>query len=370
MGNRSSRILVALALIVSACLTGCREPQSEPQTPTLVAALPLTGDLSFLGTPGRQALEIAKIDAARLNTPFNFVLADTKADPAETATILRRRLDVNNNSFFLVTLSGPSLTARETIRSPDAMVMSVAIHPSIPAPDRPIVRFCLSAAQEGRMLIERLRATSEPLALVVSRDPATTFEVQNIILPALRAAGRDVSWVEWFDVGQRDFRNLAVRFRQRPVSQILLLGYGSDFNNVFAALASTRAQRNLRILGGIGFVELSQVPAGFTADQFSFIAPAFSLGLGGPAAANFRERYRAVAGAAAPYDAAYTYDAAMTFARLFRQGHTTPDAIIAALRGSSVQGVTGSITFDRNGEATTDVRWGGFDQAGRLVPRP
>lgn len=365
--KRSSRLFWLLAGVLM--LSSCEDRQQPNDAPTLVAALPLTGDLSFLGTPGRAALDIAREDAAKMGAPFQVKLDDTKGDPAETATVLRRELDVGGNKFFLVTLSGPSLAAREIVKPQTGMLMSVAIHPGIPSHDRPVVRFCLSAGQEGRMLVERLAQSRGSLALVVSRDAATAVEVEKTILPGLKASGRQPAWVEWFDVGQQDFRTLAARFRTAPPEQILLLGYGSDFGNVLRALASTGSHKRVQIVGGIGFVELNRVPDGFQAQQFSFLAPAFSLGLGGPEAKAFRDRFSKATGNAASYDAAYTYDAAMTFARLHKAGRTTPDAMIAALRGSKFRGVTGEIAIDAAGETTTDMRWGGFDAAGRVVPR-
>jgi len=342
--------------------------QVEEGPPALVAALPLTGDLAFLGTPGKVALDIAVRDARARNMPLRVEFADTKADPKETATIIRRELDVRRNRFFLVTLSAPSLAAKAAVSPGEAAVLSVSIHPDVPSADHPIARFCVSAAQEGELLVQELLNSEKSVGLVVSRDAATTVEVEKTILPGLDRAGRAPQWVEWFDVGQRDFKNLAARFAARPVSRVLLLGYGSDFPAALGALATARAASALEIIGGIGFVELGRVPDGFTSDQFRFLAPAFSLGLGGPEAEAFRRAYLEATGKVAPYDAAYAYDAAMTFAGAQKSGHDTPSKVIDFIRGGESVGVTGRIAWDERGEAATEIHWGTFSAAGAMIP--
>nr|VFK63522.1 MAG: ABC-type branched-chain amino acid transport system, substrate-binding protein [Candidatus Kentron sp. UNK]VFK70852.1 MAG: ABC-type branched-chain amino acid transport system, substrate-binding protein [Candidatus Kentron sp. UNK] len=364
--NQLSRII--LASVFFGLVFGCSQ-QEGVTAPKLVAALPLTGDLSFLGTPGKTAVEIAQKEAEKAEMPFDVSFVDTKANPKEMATILRKELDVNQNKFFIVTLSGPSLTAAESVSKDEALILSIAIHPAIPSSDQPVIRFCLSAAQEGEMLVEHLSKSNSRIGLVVSRDGATTYEVEKTIVPGLQAAEKSIAWTEWFDVGQRDFKNLAARFTSSPVDEILLLGYGSDFPSALSSLASTGKHQSLRIIGGIGFVELHKIPNGFNADQFSFLAPAFSLGLGGEKAENFRKRYLDATGKMAPYDAAYTYDAAMTFTGLLHEGKSKPKEFLDVLRNHTIQGVTGTISWDGTGEATTDIRWGTFDETGNLVPQ-
>jgi ABC-type branched-subunit amino acid transport system substrate-binding protein len=342
--------------------------KSNQNIPVLVAALPLTGNLSFLGSPGENALKIAEEDAQKSGFPLQVEFVDTKADPKEMATILRRELDVRNNQFFLVTLSGPSLIAKQSVEANEALILSVAIHPDIPSIDKSVIRFCLSATQEGTKLVERLAGSKSSLGLIVSHDAATTVQVEKVILPGLKRIGRKISWIEWFDVGQKDYKNTAARFQYKKVDEILMLGYGSDFSGILSALATTRKTGALKIIGGIGFIEFNSVPDGFRSNQFEFIAPAFSLGLGGKEAEDFRKKYKDNTGKEASYDAAFAYDAALTFARLYHNGNITPEAIAMTLRRHSINGVTGKIYWDESGEAITDMNWGSFNADGRIVP--
>jgi hypothetical protein len=105
-------------------------------------------------------------------------------------------------------------------------------------------------------------------------------------------------------------------------------------------------------------------PAGFDKSKFRIAVPAVSIGNDNSTTRAFREKYKAVKGGLPSYDAAFTYDAAMVLGDLAQKGITKPKDIIAALRGHSFEGVSGKITIDQSGEATTEMRWATYGSAG------
>lgn len=360
-----TRILIlSLALIGAFTQVSCKREQSAKHETAISALLPLSGDLAFLGEPGRYALEIAKEKFESEGTPVRFEIHDTKADPKEAVTLIRREHDINRRNIFLVTLSGPSLAAREALEGSDSLLLSIAIHPDLPSTTAPIIRFCPSAAQEARMLVDKLITTTDSVALVVSRDAATTYQVNNLIVPALNAANKSLAFVEWFDVGNKDFKNLAAKLASKPTQEIVLLGYGSDFPAALEAIRQARGSAPTRIYGGIGFVELAEKPDGMDQMEVNAVVPAFCVDETLQGAAEFKAAYMARTGKPAPYDAAYTYDAAIAVGTLVESGSTTASEILHKLRGSTITGVTGKIMIGTDGETTTDLRWATLFQSG------
>lgn len=348
-------------------VTACSRKETANVPLTVSALLPLTGDFAFLGEPGKVALDLASKKLAGESVPVRFETQDTKANPKDTVTLVRREMDVAGRRVFLVTLSGPSMAAKEALAKSDALLLSVSIHPELPSTNAPVVRFCLSAAQEGKMLAQKITEFPGSVGLVVSRDAASTFEIEKIIQPLLVAAGRPPVFVEWFDVGNKDFKNLAARLRDTKPGAILLLGYGSDFPPALEAVAISGHADGLKVFGGIGFVELGSRPKGLEKTSFDVVVPGFVLGGGNVEAETFRAAYRSATGKPAPYDAAFTYDAALTLGSLVKQGIREPQALLQALRGHSFEGVTGKIEIASDGEATTDLRWATLGESG-LAP--
>jgi branched-chain amino acid transport system substrate-binding protein len=358
---------VALSLILVAVTTlgmllaSCSKKSDKKE---VVAMLPLTGDLAFLGEPGRIALQIAQADLQNSGKPLSFVIDDTKASPEETVTLMRKEKDVNGRNIFIVTLSGPSMAARESFAKEDVAILSVSIHPDLPSSNAPIVRFCFSARQEAEMLVQKMTQSQESVGLVLSHDAATTFEAERLIIPALQAAGKKIAFTEWFDVGNKGFHNLAARYNEQKPRELLVLGYGSDFPAALEAIAVSRETDGLTVYGGIGFVEMEHPPAGFDKSKFRIAVPAFSIGSDNPTARSFRDKFKAVKGSLPSYDAAFTYDAAMVLSDLAQKGVTQPKDVIAALKGHSFEGVSGKITIDDTGEAKTNMRWAEYGTNG------
>jgi ABC-type branched-subunit amino acid transport system substrate-binding protein len=367
-----SKILTSLFIVSffsNFILTSCKSNDPPKHYTVVSALLPLSGDLAFLGEPGRHAIDIATEKLIDKGINLRFEIHDTKADPKEAVSIVRRERDVNNRDIFLVTLSGPSLAVRETLTNTNTLMLSVAIHPDLPSNTAPIIRFCPSAAQEALLLTDRLDDSPNPVALVVSRDAATTFQVNNILLPALKDANKPVAFVEWFDVGNKDFKNLAAKLTANPATEIVLLGYGSDFPAALESIKQARGSSPTTILGGIGFVEISGKPDGMNNIQILAVVPAFCVDSAIPGASEFQAAYLAKTGKPAPYDAAYTYDAAITLGNLVESGLTTANDILNALRGTTITGVTGKIIIDNNGEVRTDLRWATLSQDGLQTKR-
>ncbi len=365
MTRRIHSVLIGLSLLLFAlALTSCDRENAEPQTTTVIAMLPLTGDLAFLGEPGKAALAIAQEELMGHDIQIAFTPVDSKASPNETVTAMQQSRDLFGRSIFFVTLTGPALAAREYFAHEDVVLVAIAIHPELATAASPLVQFCANARQEAELLIEELVGTKNPIGLVLSKDAATEAQVQRFILPALEAAGKPIAFVEWFDVGQKSFDNLTARFNRARPREVLLLGYGSDFPAALEALRVTGHAEGATVFGGIGFVEMTERPAGLETTRFRFVVPAFSVGGGGPSAQTFRAAYRSRTGREPPYDAAFTYDAAMTIGDLLRKGHRTPTAILDELRGHSFEGVTGTITLDANGGSRTDLRWATFGADG------
>src|SRR4051812_48320334 len=98
--RQSAALLLIFASITTfgLFLESCSKQSDKKE---VVAMLPLTGDLAFLGEPGRIALQIAKADLQKSGGPLSFVIDDTKASSEETVTLMRKEKDVNGRNIFI-----------------------------------------------------------------------------------------------------------------------------------------------------------------------------------------------------------------------------------------------------------------------------
>jgi len=68
------------------------------------AILPLTGNLSFLGTPGKNAIELFR--KQNKTSKIEIKLYDSKAEPKTGLTVYRKAYDIDKTNFFITTLTG------------------------------------------------------------------------------------------------------------------------------------------------------------------------------------------------------------------------------------------------------------------------
>ncbi|HBR21582.1 MAG TPA: hypothetical protein DD713_03295 [Nitrospiraceae bacterium] len=359
-------ILVMVLFLISGCTS--KVPKEDKAQFTATAILPLTGDLSFLGDPGKNALELAKKDLDKKGeVVFTYSLVDSKAEAKEAVTEAIKAVDIDNRKILITTLTGPSLSVRDSMKGKNILVAAIAIHPDLPQEGSPLIRFCYSGKQEADILVDKIGQSKEPVGLIVSTDASTDYQVKNIIIPEFKRRGIEIKFVEWFQVGQKDFKNLVALQLKNKVKRILLLGYGSDFPRVLEALLNTGTLPQLTIYGGIGFVEIGQLKTEFSKAKYVITAPAFVLGLSGEEGKKFREEYKGSFGKEPSYDAAYTYDAVMILAKIIKETKSAdPNTIRNAILKKKFSGVTGELRFDNKGESTSTIYLSTFKE-GLLV---
>lgn len=323
----------------------------------LTAILPLTGELSFLGDPGKNALELAKNEInADGNVVFNYTLVDSKAGAKEAVTEAIKAVEIEKSNILLTTLTAPSMAVRDSLRNKDILLCAIAIHPKLPEVGSPLVRFCYSGKQEADMLLKVISEGKEAIGLVVSNDASTDYQVKQIIVPELKKNGIDIKFVEWFHVGQKDFKNLIAIQTKYNVKRILLLGYGSDFSGILEALYTTGTMSNLTIYGGIGFVELGELKPEYNKAQYFITVPAFAVALSGEKGIRFKEKYKNIFNKEPSYDAAFTYDCVTILSKIVKERNTTyPKEIKEAILGKKFLGVTGELQFDEKGECASKI---------------
>jgi len=360
-------------------LTGCgkengsTEQDKSSATQTVVALLPLTGDLAFLGVPGQRAIQIALDDIAKqvpAKTPIHVEFVDTKADPKEAVTRYLEARAKYNAKYFITTLTGVSKALRPLIERDGAFQIMVAIHPKLLQGASNAVRFCFSAAQEAREIASNLiQRKGETIGLLVSKDATSVSEVEDYIIPALDDAR--MSYVRQdFDIGQKNFRSLLQSLVDKNVGTLVVLGYGSDLPGMLRQLAVIDPQGKIGVVGGIGLIEFPEwTSAAYLNRTLEFIGPSIAIdGLIGTQSNPVARKYVAKYGAKyMPYDAAFTYDAVMALSKAFGKGLTAPmqvrDEIISS---KTYHGLAGNIMFSANGDVNTQMAWGKF-QNGKLI---
>lgn len=358
-----------IAVLAAVSLVGCGDKASEGKVnttkhvETVVAMLPTTGYLAFLGEPGQKAIKLALEDIAHNQggAPFSVEIVDTKGDPKEAVTRYMETKEKYNAKIFITTLTGVSEALKPMIEKDGGLQLVVAIHPKLMENSKNAIRFCFSAAQEAREISDRLtKNKKEAIGLLVSKDATSVSEFDDYLIPALKAAQMSYTRQD-YDVGQKDFRTALLSLKSKNISKLVVLGYGADLPAILKQLATIDPKGKIGVTGGIGLIEFPDWGnADYLNRQLDFVGPSLAVdGLVATQANPIAKRYSDKFGTKyMPYDAAFTYDAVSALSTAFGQGATgaaqVHDKIIS---WKTYRGSAGEITFSADGDVTSSMSW-------------
>lgn len=344
--------IITIALTFSACST---EKGKEPNAVKIGAILPLTGNLSFLGTPGKNAIELFKQQHKDNNVEIK--LYDSKADPKTALTEFRRAYDFDNIRFFITTLTGVSLGVKPVAKDKRAFQASIAIYPDIAAESDLAFQFCYNAIIEATTICNYIKDNAyKKIFVFASRDAVTEVELEKYILPSFEGSG--VKYVvENFNVSTKDFKQIVAKFRASGASHAVLLGYGSDFQGILSELANQQLIDQVKIIGGVGYLELPNYIKYDLVKNSVFVSPKFLTQENNNKFYNkFKEAYQKAYGIVPTYDAAYTYDTITAISSAAKNvSSLSPELVAEYLKKNTVPGVTGPIAFTSSGQLKVDV---------------
>ncbi|MCG2757775.1 MAG: ABC transporter substrate-binding protein [Desulfobacteraceae bacterium] len=344
--------IITIALTFSACTT---EKGKEPNAVKIGAILPLTGNLSFLGTPGKNAIELFK--QQNKDNKAEIKLYDSKADPKTALTEFRRAYDFDNVRFFITTLTGVSLGVKPVAKDKRALQASIAIYPDIAAESDLAFQFCYNAISEATAICSYINDNAyQKIFVFASRDAVTEVELEKYILPSLKSA--EVKCVvESFDVGTKDFKQIVAKFKASDASHAVLLGYGSDFQGILRELANQKLIDQVKVIGGVGYLELPNYIEYSLVKNSVFVSPKFLTQENNNELYNkFKGAYQKVYGIVPTYDAAYTYDTITAISSAAKNvSSLSPELVAEYLKKNTIPGVTGPIAFTSSGQLKVDV---------------
>ena len=117
------------------------------------AILPLTGNLAFLGEPGKNALTMGQEELRRKGINIDIKFYDSKADPKEGISAFYKAIDIDKVKFVLTTLTGVSLAVKPIANEKKIFQGIIAIYPAITKGSNYAMRFCYNAELEAKVIL-------------------------------------------------------------------------------------------------------------------------------------------------------------------------------------------------------------------------
>ena len=362
------RIILASILLAASMSPASAHAQQEPRKLRIAGNLPLTGDHAVYGEGLRQGATLALEELpGRDAMLLDFNWQDNHSLPRTAVSIAELQL-AQKPDIYMSGVRPQTLAIWERISRFGAPHFVWIFDRSIKNGYRNNFRMYLNFSPEAALVraYAEKRAASR-IAIIYVQLPSTQDAYETAMAPLLREAGATVM-TEPYDLGESDFRSLGLRVKAFAPQMLFLSGLQGQLVSMVKAFNALKMIHDGNTVATYDMIDALPLLSGEPLEGMRVSCPRFLLDEPGSKYDDWSTRFKARFGRAPVYSEAYGYDAAMVLADVRRRLPETwsGEQLLAALRATQVEGITGPVHFDADGDAPIDVELGVVRQ-GRLV---
>lgn len=342
--------------LVAASFAGCSSKESDK---FMIGGIgPLTGDAASYGISVKQGAEIAieeinqaggvTVDGKKLTLELNFM--DDEATPDNAVTAFNALMDDGMDALMGTVTSGAGLGIIELTKEEGILMLTPSGSAAGLTQYDNAFRLCFTDPLQGVTMANYAKdAGYSKIAIIYNNSDEYSTGMMQAFVDQVAANGGTITASESFVEGDVDFNTQLTKIKGTDAEVIFVPSYYTE-----AAAITTQAAAlgmTLPFLGGDGWDGvIAQTVDPAVLEGAVFLTP-FNAGSTDSKTADFvkkyEDKYKATPDqfAADGYDSIYVIAAAME-----KAGSTESAKLIAAMTQIQVDGLTGSMTFNANGE--------------------
>ena len=347
-------------MMVGAFMTGCGSKSGSDENVLVIGGSgPLTGDYSTYGISVKQGAELAVKEineAGGVNgTEFKLVFEDDMADPTSAASAYATMADNGMQVGLGATTSGACLTAVAEAEKDGILVVTPSASQVECAAPENVFRICFTDPLQGAYAAQVIKEKNIGTKVAVIYDKSNDYSagIQKAFVDKAAEINLEVVTNQAFtNQSNTDFSVQLQAVKNSGADLVFLPIYAQE-----AAYILTQAQKlgiNIQFMGGDGLdgvIEKAGEANVSALEDVLLLTPFFAKD-----DSDFVKAYIDEYGttpdqfAADSYDAVYAIKAAMEKSGAVPTDSDFNEKMIAAMTEIEVEGVTGTMTWDKSGE--------------------
>jgi branched-chain amino acid transport system substrate-binding protein len=355
--KKTNKILgVIVGLVIFLGFLGCNGNNSQinnnEKAIKIGVILPLTGRLAQMGEVERNAMLLAEADVNKDKKKIELIFEDGKGQPNEAITSARKLIDIDKVDLILTSTTGASLAVEPITTERKMNLVTFCMDPDVAKKSDYVIRYYQGINEESNGILGYFdrNPNVNKVGILYGRIPVWEKAVNDIYTPYFENKKIDVVYRESYDIGETNFKNTILKLKSSGANQLILLGYGFEYENIFKSLIDEGLLGNIQIIGGWGFLY-----TGLKKEQLEGIVvsgPDYVFNQTG-SANDFFNAYKSKYGNAPNFDAAFAYTAITGIATQIK-----PDSINKPFKGlfknsGKITDVVGEYSFNEHGEMIT-----------------
>lgn len=359
MKKTTFRILGLCTLVSVFFFTSCGRKSTDSNVIKIGAMFPLSGDAAVYGKSARNGIILAQTHFnGQAKYQVQVVFEDTQANPLQAVSAFRLLSDVEKVSACLGPMtSGEVLSVAPFANQRNIVIFSpTASAPKITDAGEYVFRNLTSDAYDGVVMA---RFAAETLGVrkagVVYINNEFGYGLKQSFTDEAKAQKIDLPVVDGFSEGATDFRTIVMKIKEYPLDAVFLVG-GKEMATMIKQLRE--AGLRTRVLS-VGIFEDSDIlkRLGTELNGSVYTYRSFDLNSTNTIVTDFVRDYRELFGCDPDLYSAQSYDAALILFRCCIASLESKIEMKEALYNvQEFIGVTGSTSFDRNGDVFKPIK--------------
>jgi len=355
------RILAAAlaAVMLAASATGCGQKSNAAAGDTIkIGGLaPLTGSVSVYGIATDNAVKLAVADINKaggvLGKKIEYISYDEKGDATEAVNAYNKLVQSDKVVALVgdVTSKPTIAVAQKAVKDGLPMITATATSADVTKAGSNVFRACFIDPFQGQLMADYAakKLNAKTAAIIYDNGDDYSTGVANAFETEAKAAGITITDKAGYQSGSVDFKSQLTKIKESKPDVIMVPVYYSD-----VALIAVQAKEiglSSKLLGADGWDGVLEKidKSNLDAVKDCYFCSQYSAESTDPKLQAFLKNYKEAYKTDANMFAVLGYDAmSMMAAAITKAGSTDSDKIIAAMKGLSYPGLTGTTTFDEN----------------------
>jgi branched-chain amino acid transport system substrate-binding protein len=333
--------------------------------------LPLTGELGVYGKGIQDSAMMALDDlkaANQLGADLRFDWQDNAGDPKTAVTVFQKQF-TNPPNVYVSGFTPQTLAINSLVEAKGTPHVVWAFDAFMAKNSKTNFRTWINYKVEPPIYFEFIKARKpKKVAIIYANVPYGAEEMNKIVVPGLKELGVMDVMAEAYDVGMKDYKDLALKIQKFGPDAVILNGFP------FTLVSAVRALRPLGVIkdgNTIGTYDMINAGDTLGADEVEgirVVTPSYML-RPTPKYQEWSKRFVEKFKRPPSHPDAYAYDMTLVLNDVTKRVKlpASPEQWVEGMKGTNTEGVTGPLLFDPDKDLKTPIELGVF-RKGKLVP--
>lgn len=349
--------------IVAFAFSGCKKESSDAIK--VACNLPMTGYIGYYGEWIQHGLELGRADieaeANELGIKFEFDYQDNKGETKEAITIFQKQA-ISSPDIYMSGITTQTMSILDQIHKKGLTQIMWSWTPLELDPAQKDFRCWVNYGVEGKHISEYcLSKNPQKVAYLHLDILGAKVQCDDVVVPALKKQNPNIDiYIEEFPVETSNFRDIATKVKSFEADVIVVSGFKEHILNITKDFQTYNIDKS-KVLCSMDLLDALEEASNEVLEGYHVTAPAFNIDeLQSDKTKTWIEKFVKENGKQPTYTEAYGYDAMCMLFEAAKISKKESISIADALRKVDIEGVTGNLKFDKNGELKDNLHTGVF----------